>query len=145
MNRRSPAQAYALAVGGALLAGGLIGFLYEPSFAVGDSVERDAVFGLLDVNGWHNVVHLSTGAAGLALMGSWGGARAYALGLGAVYLLVTAIGLAYGDGEAILGLIPINTADNVLHLAIGALGVIAALATAPHPAPTTQGAGGAHA
>lgn len=137
MPRRSPAQAYALVFGLTLTVAGVAGFLYEPSFATGDDVQRDAVLGVLDVNGWHNLVHLASGLAGLAVAGSWGGARAYALGFGALYLLVTAVGFAYGDGEAILGLIPINTEDNVLHLAIGTLGIVAGAATAPHPAPTT--------
>ena len=64
MENRSPAQVYALVFGITLVAAGILGFFYNASFAVGDGLERDAVFGLLDVNGWHNVVHLATGALG---------------------------------------------------------------------------------
>ncbi|CAA9496109.1 MAG: hypothetical protein AVDCRST_MAG45-1012 [uncultured Solirubrobacterales bacterium] len=85
MSKFSPARLYALGVGGVLVIGGIIGFLYNGSFSV-DPVERDAVFSILGVNGWHNVMHLATGAAGLALAGV--AARAYALTLGAVYTLV---------------------------------------------------------
>ena len=62
---RTPAQLYALIVGAALLGAGILGFFYNSSFAVGDDVPRDAVLGLLDVNAWHNIVHLATGALGL--------------------------------------------------------------------------------
>src|SRR3712207_9285870 len=47
----------------------------------------------------------------------------YALGLGAVYLVVAALGFIAGDGDEIFNLIPVNTEDNVLHLLIGVAGV----------------------
>ena len=136
---RSPAQLYALVFGIVLVAAGILGFFYESSFAVGDDTlrEREAVLGILEVNGWHNVVHLVTGAIGLAVAGSYSGARAYALGLGAVYILVTILGFAYGDGDSIFKLIPINTEDNILHLLIGVAGIAAGLATPAQPRPTT--------
>ncbi len=124
---RTPAQLYALLVGAVLVAAGIMGFFYNSSFATGDDVPRDAVLGLLDVNGWHNIVHLATGALGLVLARS--AARAYALGLGAVYVLVFVLGLIVGDGGELLGLIPINTPDNVLHLLLGVTGLAAGLAT----------------
>ncbi len=127
MDTASPARLYALVVGATLVAAGIIGFLYNASFATGSAVERDAVLGLLDVNGWHNVVHLATGALGLVLARS--AARVYALGLGAVYVLVFVLGLVVGDGGELLGLIPINTPDNVLHLLLGVTGLAAGLAT----------------
>jgi hypothetical protein len=84
MNDRTPAQLYALLVGGTLLAAGIIGFFYSSDF--GSPGEVDSVFGILDVNGWHNVVHIVTGALGLATLGY--AARAYAGALGVVYLVV---------------------------------------------------------
>lgn len=126
MSNLSPAPLYALGVGSVLVLAGIIGFLYSGSFSIGP-VEREAVFGILDVNGWHNVVHIATGALGLALDGV--AARAYALGLGVVYTLVFFLGLIVGDGGSLLGLIPINTEDNVLDLAFGLLGVAAGLAS----------------
>jgi hypothetical protein len=134
---RSPAQLYALVFGAVLLVAGIIGFFYSASFATGDAIERDAVLGILDVNAWHNLVHLATGALGLALVSSYAGARSYALGLGLVYLLVTVWGFILGSGEAILGLLPINTEDNVLHLLISLAGLGAYAATPFAPAPTT--------
>ena len=108
-NDRTPAQIYALVVGGTLVIAGIIGFFYSSAF--GSPGEVDAVFGILDVNGWHNVVHIVTG------------------GLGAVYLVVAIWGFAIGDGESILGFIPVNTEDNVLHLILGLAGLGAFAAT----------------
>ena len=129
MSERSPAQVYALVIGLTLVAAGALGFFYSASFSTGDGTERDAVLGILDVNGWHNVVHVASGAVGLAVAGSYGGARAYALGLGALYVLVAALGFAAGDGDEILDLIPVNTEDNVLHVLIAIGGIGAGLAT----------------
>jgi hypothetical protein len=138
MATRSPAQVYALVIGATLVVVGIAGFFYNASFDAGDGTERDAVVGILDVNGWHNVFHIVSGAVGLLLGGSYGGARAYALGLGAIYLLVALLGFLAGDGDEILNLIPVNTEDNVLHVLIGIAGLGAGLATPAVQAPTTE-------
>jgi hypothetical protein len=104
---------------------GIIGFFYSASFGSPGTVDK--VFGILAVNGWHNVVHIVTGALGLLVAGY--AAREYAMGLGVVYLVVAAWGFIIGSGDSILGFIPVNTEDNFLHLILGALGVGAALAT----------------
>jgi uncharacterized protein (UPF0333 family) len=132
---QSPARLYALVVGAVLLAAGIVGFFYSSSF--GSPGEVDTVFGILDVNGWHNVVHIVTGALGLL---AWRyAAREYALGLGLVYVVVAIWGFVIGDGESILGFIPINTEDNVLHLAIGLAGLAAGWATEAAPTRATPG------
>jgi hypothetical protein len=137
MEGRSPAQVFALVIGLTLVVAGIVGFFYNASFATGDGAERDAVLGILDVNGWHNVVHIATGALGLAVAGSYGGARGYAIVLGVVYLLVALLGFIAGNGDEIFNLIPVNTEDNVLHLLIGIAGVGAGLATPATTAPST--------
>jgi len=137
MDERSPAQVFALVIGATLVVAGIVGFFYNASFGTGDGTDRDAVFGLLDVNGWHNVVHVLSGALGLILAGRYGGARAYALGFGAIYLAIAVWGFIAGDGEELLDLIPVNTEDNVLHLLIGIAGVGAGLATPAIPPPST--------
>lgn len=136
MDARSPAQTYALVFGVVLVAAGIIGFFYEASFAVpaAGGVEPH-LFGILDVNGWHNVVHLLTGAVGLAVVGSYTGARTYALVFGVIYVLVAIWGFA--TPPVILGLLPVNTADNILHLLIGVAGLWAYSATSSSPAPST--------
>ncbi len=135
---RSPAQVFALVIGATLLIAGIVGFFYNASFGTGDGTERDAVLGILDVNGWHNVVHIASGAIGLLLAGSYGGARGYALVFGGIYLVVALLGFIAGDGEEIFNLIPVNTEDNFLHLLIGLAGVGAGLATPSTLAPSTQ-------
>ena len=137
MDEPSPAQVYTLAIGLTLVVIGIAGFFYIASFSSGDGAERDAVLGIFDVNGWHNVLHIASGAIGLFVAGSYRGTRAYALGLGAVYLLVALLGFIAGDGEEILNLIPVNTEDNLLHLLIAIAGIGAGLATPAserHPA-----------
>jgi hypothetical protein len=135
MQDRSPAQLYALLFGATLVAAGIIGFFYSSDF--GDPGDVDGVLGILDVNGWHNVVHILTGALGLAVATSYGNARAYAIGLGAVYVVIAIAGFIAGDGETLLSIIPVNTEDNVLHLLIGIAGLGAGLATPAVQAPTT--------
>jgi uncharacterized protein (UPF0333 family) len=142
MEKRSPAQLYALVFGIVLVAAGILGFFYESSFSTGDDtlVERDAVLGILDVNGWHNVVHILSGVVGLAVAGSYANARLYALGFGAIYIVVAILGFIAGDGDSIVKLIPVNTEDNILHVLIGVAGLGAGFATPAEPAPTTRAA-----
>ena len=137
MDERSPAQVYTLTIGLTLVVIGIAGFFYIATFSSGDGAERDGVLGLFDVNGWHNVLHIVSGAIGLVLADSYAGARGYALGLGVVYLLLALLGFIAGDGGEIFNLIPVSTEDNFLHLLIGVAGLAAGLATPAterHPA-----------
>jgi hypothetical protein len=129
VDERSPAQVFALVIGLTLVVAGIAGFFYNASFATGDDLPRDAVIGILDVNGWHNVVHIATGVVGLVLAGSYDGARLFALGGGALYLVVAVAGFLAGDGGELIGLVPVNTEDNVLHLLIAVAGFGAGFAT----------------
>ena len=128
MQDKTLAQVYVMALGTVLVLVGIIGFLVEPSFAVGDSAERGTLI-LFDINGWHNVVHLLSGIVGLAMVGTAAKARLFAIGYGVVYVLVTILGFAVGDGGLLLSIIPINTADNLLHLAIAVSGIAVGLAS----------------
>ena len=125
MESSSPAKLYATLVGAVLTIAGIVGFFYSGSF--GSPGEVDKVFGILAVNGWHNVVHLATGLLGLAAAGY--AARQYALGLGLVYLVVAIWGFIIGSGDSILSIVPVNTSDNVLHLILGVTGLAAGAAT----------------
>jgi stage V sporulation protein SpoVS len=136
MAPRSPAQLYALVFGLTLVAAGILGFFYSSAF--GEPGEVEAVLGILDVNGWHNVVHIATGLIGLAVYASYGNARLYAIGLGAVYVAIAIAGFIAGDGSNLLSIIPVNTEDNVLHLLIGVAGLGAGLATPAVQPPTTM-------
>ena len=129
MDASSPARLYALLVGGALTIAGIIGFFYDSSFDTGGELRADDVFGILAVNGWHNVVHLVTGLLGLAAVGY--AARAYALVLGLVYMVVAIWGFTVTEGGVgvILDFLPVNTEVNVLHLVLGLTGLAAGAAT----------------
>jgi hypothetical protein len=120
-----PAKLYATVVGAVLTIAGIIGFFYSGSF--GSPGEVDDMFGILAVNGWHNVFHLATGLLGLAAAGY--AARQYALGVGLLYLVVAIWGFIIGSGDSILGIVPVNTGDNVLHLVLGLAGLAAGAAS----------------
>jgi hypothetical protein len=145
MDTTSPARLYASVVGAVLVIAGIIGFFYSASFATGAAdvgVDTDTVFGILAVNGWHNVVHILFGLIGLAAAGTYASARAYALIFGIVYLALAIWG--WVDSDSILvGLIPVNDEDNVFHLVLSLLGFGAYAATPAEevpPATTTQSA-----
>jgi hypothetical protein len=126
----SPARLYALVVGSVLMMAGIVGFFYNAHFGSGNDVFGDdqsvKVFGIFTVNGWDNVVHILAGAVGLLAAGY--AARLYAFGVGIAYLVIAIWGFIIGSGDAILTIGPVNTADNVLHLIVGALGVLAGAA-----------------
>jgi Domain of unknown function (DUF4383) len=46
-----------------------------------------------------------------------------------VYILIAVAGFITGDGGVLVGLVPVNTEDNVLHLLIGIAGLGAGFAT----------------
>ena len=136
MNRtesRTPAQLYSLLFGVTLLVVGILGFIANSSFGSGSNVQGSD-FIIFEVNGWHNLVHIASGLAGIVMSRRADSARLFALGFGAVYLLVTIWGFV--DGNDVLGLIPVDTADNILHLAIAALGIGAGLVSSDATART---------
>jgi hypothetical protein len=144
MEASSPARLYCLLVGGVLVIAGITGFFYEASFATGDSIKDEEVFGVLAVNGWHNLVHIAIG--GLLLVAAGGAARGAALFVGVLYVALCVLGFIAtgGDGIAfvaengvLLDLVPVNDEDNVLHLILGLTGILAGLATRKAGAPAS--------
>ena len=124
-HRRTPAQWYCLLAGLSLLLAGILGFVADASFTTGDGIDGDRLLSIFEVNGIHNLVHIASGAVLLAASPKRASARTVAIGFGVVYGIVTIIGLI--DGEDVLGVIPVNPADNVLHIALSALGLITGL------------------
>src|SRR4051794_4140291 len=122
---RTPAQWYCLLGGLALLLAGLLGFIADASFDTGGTpdadrlgnangqLQGDSLLGF-EVNGWHNVIHVASGLLLLLAASRARRARTVALLFGAVYGVVTIIGLI--DGNDVLGLFPVNAADNILHI-----------------------------
>ena len=133
---RTIAQWYCYVFGATLLLAGILGFIVDQDFdtaTTDDSprgfVNGDLLLGL-EVNGWHNLVHIASGLLLLALATKRRSARLGAIGFGVVYAAVAIIGLI--DGEDIFGVLPVNTPDNLLHIAIAALGILAGLLSRDH-------------
>ena len=125
-------------IGGTLVIAGGVGFAYSAAF--GTPGHTASVLGILDVNGWHNVFHIVTGAIGLLCAGGYVAARRYAIGLALVYAVLAIAGFAVGDHKTLLSIIPVNTEDNVLHALIAIAACVAGLATPSAPPPSTVAA-----
>ena len=121
---RTPAQWYCLLAGAALALAGLAGFIADATFEFGNGIDGGSLLGF-EVNGMHNLVHLGSGALLLVASSRRDTAKAVAIAFGATYGLVALIGIL--DGDDVLGLIPINSADNVLHVGLALLGLVAGL------------------
>ena len=119
--QRTLVQNVARLVGIVFLLVGIAGFipglttnLYEGlEFAGNDGTAE--LLGIFQVSVLHNIVHGLFGLAGLALAATPSGARTYLIGGGAIYLALFAIGII-GGGDWI----PVDDADNWLHLLLGA-------------------------
>jgi Domain of unknown function (DUF4383) len=118
----------ATAVGAVFLLVGILGFIPgitsdygQMSFAGHESGAM--LLGIFQVSVLHNIVHLLFGVAGLALARRSETARTYLIGGGAIYLILWMYGVIV-DQTTTANFVPINTADNWLHLALG-LGMIA--------------------
>jgi hypothetical protein len=120
---RSTVQLVALAVAAVFALVGLLGFIpgftasYTQMTFAGHESEA-ALLGLFQVSILHNIVHLLFGLAGFLMARSNKGALAFLIGGGAVYLLLWIYGLVI-DMESAANFVPLNTADNWLHLALG--------------------------
>ena len=113
-------KTYARILGWTFVAVGVVGFILT-GFGefFGMSGETLILFG---VNPAHNLVHLILGVTYLiGVRATEAGARAVVLVLSSAYLLVGVLGLILIDSGA--NILAINQADNVLHLAVGALGI----------------------
>ncbi|MEU8425120.1 DUF4383 domain-containing protein [Micromonospora sp. NPDC048835] len=123
---RPRVQLAALAVAGVFLLIGVLGFIPgittdygELRFAGHHSDAR--LLGLFQVSILHNVVHLLFGLVGLLLARSVAGARVFLAAGGAIYLALWLYGLAIEaiNPEGGANILPVNDADNWLHLALG--------------------------
>jgi len=124
---RTAVQKAAAAVGIVFLLVGVLGFIpgittsYDTlSFASHHSEAK--LLGLFQVSVLHNIVHLLFGIAGLALARTISGARNYLVVGGIIYLVLFVYGLVVSQ-ESAANFVPVNTADDVLHLVLG-LGMI---------------------
>jgi len=125
---RTSIQKTALVVGIIFLLVGVLGFI--PGVTSGyDSLQFAGhhsgalLLGLFQVSILHNIVHLLFGIAGLALARSVSASKGYLIVGGIIYLLLWVYGLITG-GESAANFVPLNDADNWLHLVLG-IGMIA--------------------
>jgi hypothetical protein len=115
-------------VGAVFLLVGVLGFIpgvtsnYESLGFAGHGSEA-LLLGIFQVSVLHNIVHLLFGVAGIALSRTHGQAKQYLLYGGIVYLVLWLYGLLIGHDSA-ANFVPVNSADNWLHLILG-LGMIA--------------------
>ena len=119
---RTPVQQAALAVGAVFLAVGLLGFVpgitthYEQLTFAGHHFDA-ALLGIFYVSVLHNLVHVLFGVAGIALARTFNSARSYLIGGGVVYLVLFTCGLVI-DHDSSANFVPVNDADNWLHLGL---------------------------
>lgn len=125
---RTPVEIVAAVVGVVFLLVGIAGFIPgitthygDLSFAGHGSGAK--LIGIFQVSVLHNLIHLAFGVAGLAMSRTSASARIYLIGGGIVYAVVWLYGLFISMKSA-ANFIPLNTADNWLHLIL-AIGMIA--------------------
>jgi hypothetical protein len=124
----TPLQIAATVVGTTFLLVGVLGFIpgvttdYDSMTFAGHESQA-MLLGIFQVSILHNIVHLLFGIAGLVLATTWNGARGYLIAGGAIYLVLWIYGLFIDHGSD-ANFVPLNDADNWLHLVLGA-GMIA--------------------
>ena len=130
----TPVQAAAALVGAAFMLVGVLGFIPgittdSGSLEAAGHESHAELLGIFQVSVLHNVVHLLLGVAGIALARRPSSARAFLVGGGALYLVLFLYGLVV-DKDSEANFVPLNSADNWLHLVLGVgmivLGVVLA-------------------
>jgi hypothetical protein len=110
----SPNRLLAVVFGVVYLAVGFLGFGATKGVEL-FGTDGGLLFGLFEVNLFHNAVHILIGAA-LVIAGASNAhsAKIVNTGIGAAYLLLGVVGLFILDSP--VNILAINSADNVLHL-----------------------------
>lgn len=135
-------QAAAVLVGAGFLVLGVLGFIpgvttgYEHlAWAGHHSGAR--LFGVFAISGLHNILHLAFGVAAFACARTYAGARGYLLGGGFIYLGLWVHGLVI-DLAGRANFMPVNGADNWLHLGLGILMMLLGVTLAGQHDPTKR-------
>ncbi len=119
---RTLAQGFCTVTGLVLVAVGVLGFfLGGGDFTTGPGVSGEPLI-VFEVNGWHNLVHLASGAFLLLMAAKPATAVTGALAFGLVYVVVTVWGFI--DGNDIATIAPVNAPDNFLHLALAVVAIL---------------------
>jgi hypothetical protein len=124
VHTRTPAQVASLVVGIAFLAVGILGFIPgvtenfdDMTFAGHESGAE--LLGVFQVSVLHNIVHLLFGVLGIAAASRHSASRTFLVGGGLVYLALWVYGLVV-DEDTDANFVPLNDADDWLHLGLGA-------------------------
>ena len=118
-----PARTAALVVAAVFILVGVLGFVpgvtteYDGMMFAGHE-STAMLLGVFHVSILHNIVHLLFGVVGLLMARTVSGAIAFLVGGGAVYLLLWLYGVVI-DHDSAANFVPLNTADNWLHLVLG--------------------------
>jgi hypothetical protein len=118
-----PVHKAAAVVGAAFLLVGVLGFIpgitthYDEMSFAGHS--GALLLGVFAVSVLHNLVHLLFGVLGLLSAKLPGTARLFLMAGGGLYVLLWVWGSAIGEHTR-ANFLPVNTADNWLHLGLGA-------------------------
>lgn len=121
--RRHAVQTIALVVAAVFTLVGVAGFVpglttnYDTLMFAGHESQA-MLLGLFAVSILHNVVHLAFGVAGFLMSRTVGGAHRYLVGGGVVYLVLFVYGVVVDHGSD-ANFVPVNVADNWLHLFLG--------------------------
>jgi arginine exporter protein ArgO len=115
-------------VGAVFLLVGILGFIpgvtsSYSSLSFAGHMSEAKLLGIFQVSILHNIVHILFGIAGIAMARRADSARTYLVGGGIVYLVLWIYGLVTSD-QSSANFVPVNTADDWLHLVLG-LGMIA--------------------
>ena len=129
---RSAIELAAMAVGATFLLVGILGFVpgVTQNF---DTIEFAGhgsgaeLLGLFQVSILHNIVHLLFGVAGLAAARAISTARSYLIGGGLIYGALGLYGMVI-DRMSDANFVPMNDADNWLHIGLAAGMIILGLA-----------------
>jgi arginine exporter protein ArgO len=121
-------QKASVAVGVVFLLVGVLGFIpgvtteYD-TMTVGGHESDAMLLGIFQVSVLHNIVHLLFGVVGVLAARTFSGARTFLIGGGIVYAVLWIYGLVI-DQDSTANFVPVNTADNWLHLIL-AVGMVA--------------------
>jgi hypothetical protein len=131
-----PVQHAALAIGIAFLVAGIAGFIpgvttdYDTMELSGPGSKAE-LFGLFQVSILHNLVHIVFGAIGVIAARRAASSRWYLVGGGLVYLALFVYGIVIDKADDV-NVLPVNDADDWLHLGLGLVMIVLGAALWQH-------------
>ncbi len=140
--QRPAIELAAMAVGATFLLVGVLGFVpgvtqnFDTMKFAGHESGAE-LLGIFQVSILHNIVHLLFGVAGLAAAKAVSAARSYLVGGGLIYGALGVYGMVV-DKMSEANFVPVNDADNWLHIGLAAAMIILGLALSARTAGTNR-------